>query len=86
MGRWRTASSSDEYLRTARQVIHGLQEQLVATVCGSDAWELRSAGLDELKEHLIFKGVASEQADELCQQSTASPGDSLVVTGPGANC
>ena len=79
IGRWRIASSADEYLRTARQVIRDLQEQLVATICGSDTWDLRNAGLDELREHLVFKGVASGQ-------STASPGSRLVFAGSKGDC
>ena len=55
-------------MRAAKQVIHGMQEQLVATVCGSDTWDLRNAGLDELREHLDFKGIEAKHAEELCQQ------------------
>ncbi|CAE7427201.1 unnamed protein product [Symbiodinium natans] len=56
--RWHI-SSSDEYLRTAQQVVVGLQEKLVNYFCGPDRWDLRNAGLDELESHLRARGVDS---------------------------
>ena len=48
VGRWHI-SSSDEHLRTAQQVVVGLQEKLVNYFCGPDRWDLRVAGLDALE-------------------------------------
>ena len=70
VGRWHIASSADEYLRTAKRVIHGMQEQLMNTVCGDDVWDLRNVGLDELRAYLTDREVPTdtEQAEVLCQQ------------------
>ena len=65
VGRWHV-SSSDEYLRTAQQVVIGLQERLVNYFCGPDRWDLRSAGLDELETHLRARGVAPGQIQCQC--------------------
>ena len=73
VGRWHIASSADEYLRTAKRVIHGMQEQLMNTVCGDDVWDLRNVGLDELHAYLTDREVPTEQADLLCQQLHLGP-------------
>ena len=73
VGRWHIASSADEYLRTAKRVIHGMQEQLMNTVCGDDVWDLRNVGLDELHAYLTDREVPTEQADVLCQQLHLGP-------------
>ena len=73
IGRWHIASSADEYLRTAQQVIIGLQEQLMATICGRDQWDLRNAGLEELQLHLCDKGLPDEAAERLCQPLRLDP-------------
>ena len=65
VGRWHV-SSSDEYLRTAQQVVIGLQERLVNYFCGPDRWDLRSAGLDELETHLRARGVAPGPIQRQC--------------------
>ena len=52
------ASSADEYLRSAQQIVMRLQEQVVVALQGEDRWDLRHAGLDELVDYMQLREEA----------------------------
>ena len=64
VGRWSTASSSDEYLRTARQLVMRLQERAAVALEQPAAHDLRFAGIEELLAFLRKQGLdIAEQTD-----------------------
>ena len=71
LGRWHVVEASDEYLRTAWQVVTGLQRLVVATLCQASS-DLVDFGLDALDQRLQDRGVPKENRD-LLQGSWAMP-------------
>ena len=64
VGRWSAASSSDEYLRTARQLVMRLQERAAVALEQPAAHDLRFAGIEELLAFLRKQGLdIAEQTD-----------------------
>ena len=87
VGRWHVASSNNEYVRTAQHVVTNLQDRLVSYFCGHvDKWELRNAGLDELKCFLQEQGIAAELLSEQCDQLCLPERWCLRVPEPPAVC
>ena len=62
VGRWQVEASVDEYMRTAKRVIFGLQERLISHFLQSEDLALRSAGLEELESHLLLREVSKVAA------------------------
>ncbi|OLP82107.1 hypothetical protein AK812_SmicGene37261 [Symbiodinium microadriaticum] len=64
LGRWHVVEASDEYVRTAWQVVTSLQKLIVQTLCESSA-ELANFALDALDERFQSKGASKEARDLL---------------------
>ena len=62
VGRWQVGASVDEYMRTAKRVIFGLQERLISHFLQSEDLALRSAGLEELESPLLLREVSKVAA------------------------
>ena len=62
VGRWQVGASVDEYMRTAKRVIFGLQDRLISHFLQSEDLALRSAGLEELESHLLLREVSKVAA------------------------
>ena len=52
LGRWHVSCSGDEYIRTARGVVCGLQRDMVRGVLADEQGTLKGIGLKELELHL----------------------------------
>ncbi|CAE7908811.1 unnamed protein product [Symbiodinium microadriaticum] len=64
LGRWHVVEASDEYVRTAWEVVTSLQKLIVQTLCESSA-ELANFALDALDERFQSKGASKEARDLL---------------------
>eukprot|EP00439_Symbiodinium_sp_Y106_P029107 s7427_g3.t1 len=64
LGRWHVVESSDEYVRTAWQVVTGLQRLIIVTLCKASS-ELMDFGLDALDERMQERGAPKEKRDLL---------------------
>ena len=82
VGRWGVSSSADDYLRTAQQVIVSLQEKLVVCLRGEDRWDLRHAGLEELKQHLQDHNVGTAIASRQCKLLSLDAAPSFGMPAP----
>ena len=82
VGRWGVSSSADDYLRTAQQVIVSLQEKLVVCLRGEDRWDLRHAGLEELKQHLHDHNVGAAIASRQCKLLSLDAASSFGMPAP----
>ena len=82
VGRWGVSSSADDYLRTAQQVIVSLQEKLVVSLRGENRWDLRHAGLEELKQHLHDHNVGMAIASQQCKLLSLDAASSLIMPAP----
>ena len=71
LGRWHVVESSDEYVRTAWQVVTQLQRLVVVTVCKASS-ELVDFGLDALDERMQER-EASKASRELLQSTWTMP-------------
>ena len=56
LGRWRAASSCDEYVRTAQQIVCNLQRKIVTSALAGETSGLWDLGLKELGLHLREAG------------------------------
>ena len=64
LGRWHVVEASDEYVRTAWQVVTSLQKLIVQTLCESSA-ELANFALEALDDRFQSKGGSKEARDLL---------------------
>ena len=69
LGRWHVVEASDEYVRTAWQVVTSLQKLIVQTLCESSA-ELANFALDALDARFQSKGGSKEARDLLVSSWT----------------
>ncbi|CAE7027742.1 unnamed protein product [Symbiodinium natans] len=65
VGRWSVASASDEYVRTARQLVMRLQARAASALKQPDEKELRCTGINELSAFLSEQGFEQAELVEL---------------------
>ena len=67
LGRWRVASCSDEYIRTAQRVVSQVQRAIVGGVLNDTEWQLQKIGIKDLEIHLRQAGESDSLIyNQLC--------------------
>ncbi|CAL1155276.1 unnamed protein product [Cladocopium goreaui] len=67
LGRWRVASCSDEYIRTAQRVVSQVQRAIVGGVLNDTEWQLQEIGIKDLEIHLRQAGESDSLIyNQLC--------------------
>ena len=65
LGRWAVKESGDEYVRSAQRIVARIQCDLLERLRSDREWDLRHAGLEEVREHIT---KANYDADSIRRQ------------------